>query len=126
MINGTFEPISALLLVFFFFSFLFLMRLSFFVSGGDISKNVNPSQMAKLNQQMAKMMDPRVLQQMGESFQLNELPPHFLSSHASDFGKCRPDCRHIVIPIGILRFGKCLPYQYRHFTSAKIADLCVL
>lgn len=28
-------------------------------------KNVNPSQMAKLNQQMAKIMDPRVLQQMG-------------------------------------------------------------
>ena len=33
--------------------------------GGDMSKNVNPSQMSKLNQQMAKMMDPRVLQQMG-------------------------------------------------------------
>ncbi|CAH1262619.1 signal recognition particle 54 kDa protein [Branchiostoma floridae] len=33
--------------------------------GGDMAKNVNPSQMAKLNQQMAKMMDPRVLQQMG-------------------------------------------------------------
>ncbi|CAG0895015.1 unnamed protein product [Darwinula stevensoni] len=33
--------------------------------GGDISKNVNPNQMMKLNQQMAKMMDPRVLQQMG-------------------------------------------------------------
>nr|Q8MZJ6.1 RecName: Full=Signal recognition particle subunit SRP54; AltName: Full=Signal recognition particle 54 kDa protein [Geodia cydonium]AAM23234.1 signal recognition particle 54 kD protein [Geodia cydonium] len=33
--------------------------------GGDLGKNVNPSQMAKLNQQMAKMMDPRVLQQMG-------------------------------------------------------------
>nr|KAG5714439.1 hypothetical protein BaRGS_006885 [Batillaria attramentaria] len=32
--------------------------------GGDMSKNVNPAQMAKLNQQMAKMMDPRVLQQM--------------------------------------------------------------
>lgn len=37
------------------------------VSGGDMSKNVNPSQMAKLNQQMAKMMDPRVLHHMGES-----------------------------------------------------------
>jgi signal recognition particle subunit SRP54 len=35
------------------------------VSGGDMAKNVNPTQMAKLNQQMAKMMDPRVLQQMG-------------------------------------------------------------
>uniref|UniRef100_A0A4W3H2K3 Signal recognition particle 54 kDa protein n=1 Tax=Callorhinchus milii TaxID=7868 RepID=A0A4W3H2K3_CALMI len=33
--------------------------------GGDMSKNVNPSQMAKLNQQMAKMMDPRVLHHMG-------------------------------------------------------------
>ncbi|XP_041351416.1 signal recognition particle 54 kDa protein [Gigantopelta aegis] len=33
--------------------------------GGDIGKNVNPAQMAKLNQQMAKMMDPRVLHQMG-------------------------------------------------------------
>lgn len=33
--------------------------------GGDIAKNVNPTQLAKLNQQMAKMMDPRVLHQMG-------------------------------------------------------------
>jgi len=33
--------------------------------GGDMAKNVNPSQMAKLQQQMAKMMDPRVFQQMG-------------------------------------------------------------
>lgn len=44
----------------FYFFFFF-----FYISGGDMSKNVNPSQMAKLNQQMAKMMDPRVLQQMG-------------------------------------------------------------
>ena len=35
--------------------------------GGDMAKNVNPSQMAKLNQQMVKMMDPRVLQSMGQS-----------------------------------------------------------
>ena len=35
-------------------------------AGGDMGKNVNPAQMAKLQQQMAKMMDPRVLQQMGE------------------------------------------------------------
>ncbi|XP_015762785.1 PREDICTED: signal recognition particle 54 kDa protein [Acropora digitifera] len=34
--------------------------------GGDMTKNVNPAQMAKLNQQMARMMDPRVLQQMGQ------------------------------------------------------------
>jgi len=34
--------------------------------GGDLStKNVNPTQMSKLNLQMAKMMDPRVLHQMG-------------------------------------------------------------
>jgi signal recognition particle subunit SRP54 len=32
---------------------------------GDMSRNVNPNQMAKLNQQMARMMDPRILQQMG-------------------------------------------------------------
>lgn len=32
---------------------------------GDLMKNVNQSQLAKLNQQMAKMIDPRVLQQMG-------------------------------------------------------------
>lgn len=33
--------------------------------GGDMAKNVNSTQMARLNQQMARMMDPRVLQQMG-------------------------------------------------------------
>lgn len=33
--------------------------------GGDMSKNVNPAQMAQLNQSMAKMMDPNVLRQMG-------------------------------------------------------------
>merc|ERR1712018_753464 len=33
--------------------------------GGDMSKNVNPQQMAQLNQQMAKMKDPNVLRQMG-------------------------------------------------------------
>jgi len=33
--------------------------------GGDMAKNVNPTQMARLNQQMAKMIDPRMLQQMG-------------------------------------------------------------
>ena len=34
--------------------------------GGDIGRNVNPNQMAKINQQMARMIDPRVLQQMGK------------------------------------------------------------
>jgi len=38
---------------------------------GDMAKNVNPTQMAKLNHQMAKMMDPRVLHQMGEQFYTN-------------------------------------------------------
>uniref|UniRef100_A0A8C5KVY2 Signal recognition particle subunit SRP54 n=1 Tax=Jaculus jaculus TaxID=51337 RepID=A0A8C5KVY2_JACJA len=33
--------------------------------GGDMSKNVSQSQMAKLNQQMAKMMNPRVFHHMG-------------------------------------------------------------
>uniref|UniRef100_A0A183CHZ4 Signal recognition particle 54 kDa protein n=1 Tax=Globodera pallida TaxID=36090 RepID=A0A183CHZ4_GLOPA len=34
--------------------------------GGEMNpRNVNSTQMAKLNQQMAKIMDPRVLQQMG-------------------------------------------------------------
>ncbi|KAJ9600630.1 hypothetical protein L9F63_026231 [Diploptera punctata] len=33
--------------------------------GGDMVKNVNQAQMTKLNQQMAKMMDPRILHQMG-------------------------------------------------------------
>lgn len=32
---------------------------------GDLSKNMNQQQMSKLNMHMAKMMDPRVLQQMG-------------------------------------------------------------
>ena len=37
----------------------------YLLAGGDMAKNVNPAQMAKLNQQVAKVMDPRVLQQMG-------------------------------------------------------------
>lgn len=31
-----------------------------------MGRNVNPNQMAKINQQMARMIDPRVLQQMGK------------------------------------------------------------
>lgn len=38
------------------------------VLGGDMSRNVNPTQMAKINQQMARMIDPRVLQQMGMKY----------------------------------------------------------
>lgn len=54
---------------------LFMMSsiLFYFISGGDMAKNVNPSQMAKLNQQMVKMMDPRVLQSMGRF--LNKVLP---------------------------------------------------
>jgi len=33
--------------------------------GGDMNKNVNPTQMAKLNHSMARMMDPNVLHRMG-------------------------------------------------------------
>merc|ERR1719319_1436989 len=33
--------------------------------GGDMNRAVNPSQMAQLNKQMANMMDPSVLRQMG-------------------------------------------------------------
>uniref|UniRef100_A0A0M3HN49 Signal recognition particle 54 kDa protein n=2 Tax=Ascaris TaxID=6251 RepID=A0A0M3HN49_ASCLU len=36
-----------------------------FKNGDMNTKNINPSQLQKLNQQMAKMMDPRVLQHMG-------------------------------------------------------------
>jgi signal recognition particle subunit SRP54 len=36
------------------------------LAGGDMASKVNPAQMAKLNQQMAKVIDPRVLQQMGK------------------------------------------------------------
>ena len=38
-----------------------------FRAGGNMEKNMNPKQMTQLNQQMAKMMDPRVLHQMGMS-----------------------------------------------------------
>lgn len=37
-----------------------------FFKGGDLVKNVNPMQMAKFQHQMARLMDPRVLHQMGE------------------------------------------------------------
>lgn len=38
-----------------------------------MAKNVNPSQMGKLNAQMAKMMDPRVLHQLGKYFFVDSL-----------------------------------------------------
>lgn len=43
----------------------FELYLRHFQNGDMNTKNINPSQLQKLNQQMAKMMDPRVLQQMG-------------------------------------------------------------
>lgn len=46
---------------------------------GDLAKNVNPSQMAKLNQQMAKMIDPRILQQMGGMSGLQNMLRQFQS-----------------------------------------------
>ncbi|XP_025089151.1 signal recognition particle 54 kDa protein [Pomacea canaliculata] len=54
--------------------------------GGDMSKNVNPAQMMKLNQQMAKMMDPRVLQQMGGMQGLQGMMRQFQQGAAGKFG----------------------------------------
>ena len=33
---------------------------------GDMTKNVNPTQMQKLNSQMSKLIDPRILHQIGK------------------------------------------------------------
>jgi len=41
--------------------------------GGDMNKQVNPAQMAQLNQQMSKMIDPGVLKQMGGMAGLNNM-----------------------------------------------------
>lgn len=57
--------------------------------GGDMAKNVNPSQMAKLNQQMARMMDPRVLQQMGGMGGLQNMMKQFQQGAQSFGGKGR-------------------------------------
>lgn len=54
--------------------------------GGDMSKNVNPAQMARLNQQMAKMMDPRVLQQMGGMQGLQGMMKQFQQGAAGKMG----------------------------------------
>lgn len=54
--------------------------------GGDMSKNVNPAQMARLNQQMAKMMDPRVLQQMGGMHGLQNMMKQFQQGAAGKLG----------------------------------------
>lgn len=48
---------------------------------GDISRNVNPNQMAKLNQQMAKMIEPNMLAQMGGASGLQNLLRQLQSAH---------------------------------------------
>ncbi|KAL3874698.1 hypothetical protein ACJMK2_037673 [Sinanodonta woodiana] len=57
-----------------------------FKASGDMNKNVNPTQMAKLNQQMAKMMDPRVLQQMGGMAGLNNMMRQFQQGASGKLG----------------------------------------
>jgi signal recognition particle subunit SRP54 len=54
--------------------------------GGDMSKNVNPAQMNKLNQQMVKMMDPRVLQSMGGVAGLQNMMKKFQQGAAGKSG----------------------------------------
>lgn len=54
--------------------------------GGDMGKNVNPAQMAKLNTHMAKMMDPRVLQQMGGMSGLQNMMRQFQQGAAGKMG----------------------------------------
>ena len=47
---------------------------------GDLSKSMNNVQMGKLNHHMAKMMDPRVLQQMGGMKGLQDMMKQFQSN----------------------------------------------
>ncbi|XP_066147930.1 signal recognition particle subunit SRP54 [Euwallacea fornicatus] len=54
--------------------------------GGDMAKNVNQNQMAKLNQQMARMMDPRVLHQMGGMAGLQNMMRQLQSGAAGGLG----------------------------------------
>lgn len=54
--------------------------------GGDMGKNVNQNQMAKLNQQMARMMDPRVLHQMGGMTGLQNMMRQLQSGAAGGLG----------------------------------------
>lgn len=48
---------------------------------GDISRNVNPNQMAKLNQQMAKMIEPNMLAKMGGTPGLEKILKQIQSAH---------------------------------------------
>merc|ERR1719431_1841573 len=62
--------------------------------GGDMAKNVNPNQMAKLNQQMAKIMDPRVLHQLGGMGGLQNMMKQFQgASGAGGMGGSTPSER---------------------------------
>ncbi|CAI8045382.1 Signal recognition particle 54 kDa protein, partial [Geodia barretti] len=70
-----------------------------------MGKNVNPAQMAKLNQQMAKMMDPRVLQQMGGMSGLQNMMRQFQQgasicrgSRENDFHSSIFSCHSAVFP----------------------------
>lgn len=48
---------------------------------GDISRNVNPNQMARLNQQMAKMIEPNMLAKMGGTSGLQNILKQIQSAH---------------------------------------------
>lgn len=48
---------------------------------GDMSRNVNPNQMAKLNQQMAKMIEPNMLAKMGGTSGLQNILKQLQSAH---------------------------------------------
>lgn len=48
---------------------------------GDMSRNVNPNQMAKLNQQMAKMIEPNMLAKMGGTSGLQNILKQIQSAH---------------------------------------------
>ncbi|KAK3736832.1 hypothetical protein EGW08_005698 [Elysia chlorotica] len=54
--------------------------------GGDMNRNVNQGQMTKLNQQMAKMMDPKVLQHMGGMQGLQSMMRQFQQGATGKFG----------------------------------------
>ncbi|CAF3410028.1 unnamed protein product [Rotaria sp. Silwood1] len=44
---------------------------------GDMTKNVNPTQMQKLNSQMSKLIDPRILHQIGGQSGLSSMMRQF-------------------------------------------------
>lgn len=57
-----------------------------------MTKNVNPTQMAKLNQQMARMMDPSVLHRMGKYHET--CVPRYIQREVRYFLLCL--LRHII------------------------------